>query len=193
MMVNIAVEGESDREAAKSVVIAAGRTVDRVAVAGGKTRLDPKIPKYNAAAKRQSWVVFRDSDGTCPVQLREQLLSTLTSAQSKRFSLRIAHNMTEAWLMADNTGFAEFFHVRIGKIPVDVENLPHAKRTLLDLCRKSPRAIRDGVVTSDGLTGPEYVSRINRFAKDHWDVSAAATRSGSLQRAIAAIRLLPED
>ena len=57
-MINIAIEGESDREAAKAVVIAAGRTIGRVAAAGGKTRLDPKIPKYNDAAKRANWVVF---------------------------------------------------------------------------------------------------------------------------------------
>ncbi len=120
-MINIAIEGESDREAAKAVVIAAGRTIGRVAAAGGKTRLDPKIPKYNDAAKRANWVVFRDSDGECPVQLRTQLLSTLTSAQSSRFSLRIAHSMTEAWLMADPARFAEFFHVRVGKIPTSVE------------------------------------------------------------------------
>jgi len=191
-MINIAIEGESDREAAKAVVIAAGRTIGRVAAAGGKTRLDPKIPKYNDAAKRANWVVFRDSDGECPVQLRTQLLSTLTSAQSSRFSLRIAHSMTEAWLMADPARFAEFFHVRVGKIPTSVEDLPHAKRTLLDLCVKSPRAIRDGVVTPDGKTGPEYVARINQFASSRWDVSAAATTCPSLRRAIEEIRTLPQ-
>lgn len=191
-MINIAVEGESDREAAKAVVIAAGRTVSKVVAAGGKTRLDPKIPKYNAAAKRSNWVVFRDSDGECPVQLRAQLLSTLTGPQSSQFCLRIAHSMTEAWLMADPAGFAEFFHVRVGKIPTVVEDLPHAKRTLLDLCVTSPRAIRNGVVTADGLTGPEYVARINQFASSRWDVSAAAARCPSLRRAIAEIRTLPK-
>lgn len=191
MNLNLVVEGESDREAAKAIVRAAGRTVAKVVVAHGKSRLDPRIPKYNQAARRSPWIVFRDSDGRCPAQLRDELGSKIT-AWSPNFSLRIAHSMTEAWLLADRDGFADFFHVRLGRVPRHPESLPHAKREVLQLCADSTaRKIRQDMVRSTGETGALYVSRINEFAAARWDVAAAAANSDSLSRAIRRIRGLP--
>lgn len=190
-MINVAVEGESDREAAKAIVRAAGRTVSKIVVAGGKTKLDPKIPKYNLAARHQPWVVFRDSDGKCPVDLRNSLTSTVSST-NHRFSLRIAHTMTEAWLLADRQGFARFFRVRIALVPTDPEAIAHAKQHLLGICsQSSSRALKADIVTPSGKTGPLYVARINEFARSHWDVVSAAEASPSLRRALDAIRSLP--
>ena len=190
-MIYIAVEGESDREAAIAVARVAGHDVAHVYVAGGKTKLDAKIAKYNAASRGVSWVVFRDSDGQCPVELRRHLTAGIFS-WSPRFALRIAHSMTEAWLMADKEGFAGFFHVRPSRLPLHPESVEHAKRTLLDLClASSSRTIRRDVVTADGKTGPLYVVRINEFASRRWDVNAAAENSPSLARALESIRSLP--
>jgi hypothetical protein len=188
---NVVVEGESDRETAKAIVRSAGRTVAKVVVAGGKSRLDPRIPKYNQAARRSPWVVFRDSDGTCPARLRAELASAI-AVWSPNFALRIAHSMTEAWLLADRDGFADFFHVRVGRVPRDPETLPHAKREVLRLCADSTaRSVRQDMVRSSGETGPLYVSRINEFASTRWDVAAAAANSDSLSRAIRSIGGLP--
>jgi len=183
-VLNIAVEGESDREAARAVVAAAGHDVRKIVVAGGNTKLDPKIPKYNqAAVYGPGWVVFRDADADCPVELRGQLTAGMESGE--RFQLRIAKSMTEAWLLADREGFAEYFKVRVKTVPVDPESLPHAKRTVLDIVgRYAAKSVRGDVVTSSGETGPLYVYRINEFARDHWDVTAAAERSPSLARAL---------
>lgn len=190
-MINIAVEGESDRKAATAVVECAGRTVGRLYVAGGKSKLDPKIPKYSAAARETPWVVFRDSDGQCPVRLREDLLQKV-GGHNSRFLVRIAHSMTEAWLLADVTGFSTFFRVNPAKIPRDPEALRHAKQSLLALCAdSSSRAIRQGMTTADGKTGPLYVVHLNEFASSRWDVEAAAENSPSLARALTAIRALP--
>lgn len=162
-MINVAVEGYSDQAAAIAVVRAAGQSVNRVFVAGGKSKLDPKIPKYRDAAQRMSWVVFRDSDGQCPVELRQSLLSD-GAVPSPRFLLRFAHSMTEAWLLADRRGFSRYFSVAEARIPLDPESLSHAKRTLLALCAGSTsRAIRNDVVTPRGETGALYVRRINDF------------------------------
>lgn len=185
---NVVVEGESDREAAKAIVRATGRSVAKVVVAGGKSRLDPRISNYNQAARRSSWIVFRDSDGACPVQLRDQLAAKIT-AWSPNFSLRIAHSMTEAWLLADRDGFADFFRIRVGRVPTHPENLPHAKRELLRLCADSrARTIRQDMVRSSGEIGPLYVSRINEFASTRWDVAAAAANSESLARAVRSVQ-----
>ncbi|MGV1005250.1 MAG: hypothetical protein ACOYEV_10910 [Candidatus Nanopelagicales bacterium] len=190
-MINIAVEGESDREAAKAVVQFAGHAVGKIVVAGGCTRLDPKISSYRKAARDVSWVVFRDSDGECALALRQRLLRN-DSTVNARFALRIARTMTEAWLIADRAGFARFFGVAPSDVPPTPEALPHAKRTLLQLCAKSKqRSIRQDAVYRDGHAGPLYVKLINDFASTIWNVDAAAGSSQSLARAVAAIRALP--
>jgi hypothetical protein len=190
-VINVVVEGESDREAAKSIVRAAGRTAAKVFIAGGKGRLDPRIPNYNQAARRSPWIVFRDSDGQCPALLRDELTATITT-WSPNFALRIAHSMTEAWLLADRNGFADFFHVRIRRVPTHPESLPHAKREVLRLCADSTaRTIRQDMVRPSGETGALYVTRINGFAATRWNVRVAAANSDSLSRAIRSVRGLP--
>lgn len=187
-MINIAVEGESDRETVEAIVRAAGRTVGKVFVAHGKTRLDPKIANYCRAARHASWVVFRDSDGKCPVDLRARLMAGIPE-ENPRFALRIAHSMAEAWLMADRDGFSRYFHVSAERVPPNPEQLEHAKTTLLALCtRSSSREIRRDMLTDDGQVGPLYVHRINEFAASRWDVESAALNSPSLRRAVQAIR-----
>lgn len=190
-MINVVVEGESDREAAKAVVVSTGQTVAKVVVAGGKTRLDPKITNYNRAARQSNWIVFRDSDGMCPARLRAELAAKI-AVWSPNFLLRIAHSMTEAWLLADREGFADFFRVKVGQVPADPESLPHAKQEVLRLCGHSKvRKIRQDMVRSTGETGPLYTVRINEFAATRWDVEAAAANSDSLARAIRSIQGLP--
>lgn len=190
-MINVVVEGESDREAAKAVVRSVGREVAKVVVAGGKSRLDPRIPNYNQAAIRSDWIVFRDSDGECPVTLRERIGARI-SVWRPNFALRIAHSMTEAWLLADRNGFADYFGVRLGRVPDDPESLSHAKQVVLQLCASSTkRTIRQDMVRSSGETGPLYVQRINEFAATRWDVMAASDNSDSLSRAIRSIQRLP--
>lgn len=187
-MINVVVEGASDREAAKAIVRSTGLTVAKVVVAGGKTRLDPKIANYNRAARRSSWIVFRDSDGKCPARLRTELTAGIQT-WSPNFRLRIAHSMTEAWLLADRDGFADFFRVKVGQVPADPESLRHAKQEVLRLCGNSKiRAIRRDMVRPTGEAGPLYVSLLNEFASTRWNVSAAAGNSESLSRAIRSIQ-----
>ncbi|WP_152642120.1 hypothetical protein [Microbacterium azadirachtae] len=191
-MINIAVEGESDREVAKAVVRAAGHVVNKIVVAGGKTRLDPRIPNYNRAATQQPWVVFRDSDAQCPVSLRASLTAGITKWHPN-FSLRIAHSMSEAWLLADPAAFSEFFSVPQNRIPSDPESLLHAKRTVLDLCvRSRSRAVQRDMTAPGNATGPLYVARINEFASSTWRPIVASDLSNSLRRTIDRIRELPD-
>lgn len=192
MMVNVAVEGASDTGAARRIVETTGHEVlGNPHVARGKGNLDPKIPKYHMAARWSPWVVFRDSDAQCPVALRAHLMDTI-SDRHPNFLLRIAHSMTEAWFLADTAGFADYFGVSEGKVPPNPETLPHAKQTLLRLCRDSgSRDIREGVVAADGhSTGPLFVEHLNEFALTRWDPEAAAASSDSLGRAIERLRAL---
>jgi hypothetical protein len=187
MIVNIAVEGQSDTALARRVVSAAGHQPGSVRAANGTGNLDRKIPKYRRAAAHEPWVVLRDSDGQCPVTLRRRLEGPKEPRDSL-FRLRIVHTMSEAWLLADPEKFADHFRVSLGRIPRDVESLANAKRTLLELCAQSrSRTVRDDVVTSTLRPGPLYTARINDFASGPWRVDIASRNCASLHRAITAI------
>ncbi|UOQ59443.1 hypothetical protein MUN76_10300 [Leucobacter rhizosphaerae] len=187
MRVNVVVEGASDKGAAEAIVREAGHEIQKIIDKGGKTRLDPLLANYNQAARRTPWIVFRDTDSQCPVELRKSLLLPVGEL-SPYFHLRLAHSMTEAWLMADTEGFAQHFQVSKGKVTVDPESLPHAKHEILRLCMQSKsRAIREGMTAGNQETGPLYVSMLNDFARNHWSVASASKQSGSLRRAVARI------
>lgn len=189
-MVHIVVEGSSDEGAARRIVEYAGLVVTDITSARGKSKLDPKIPKYFRAARTEAWVVFRDTDGECPVTLRSRLLDGLP--ENPLFSLRLAHTMTEAWLMADREGFARYFGTRITSVPLAPDEELHAKRTLLRLCLKSRiRVIREEVARDENQPAALYVHHLNSFALNHWDVGAAIHVSPSLRRAVTALQALP--
>ena len=190
-MINVAVEGESDREIARVVVRVAGKDVNLVRVARGKSRLDQLIPKYNRASTQTPWVVFRDSDAECPVVLRAKLAAGINRWESG-FVLRIAHSMSEAWLLADPDGFSEYFNVPRSRIPSDPELLRHAKQKVLALCAGSrSRLIRQDMTSNGSEIGPLYVAHVNEFASTVWNPTEAALASDSLRRAIERIRDLP--
>lgn len=189
---NLVVEGRSDIETAKAVVRAAGHTTGKIRDKGGISRLDPDIRKYNEAAKWEPWVVFRDTDSACPVSLHAQLVADI-SIIHPGFQLRLANSMTEAWLLADRRGFARFFGIPLLQVPADPESLAHAKRTVLHLAATSRiREIREGLVAGQSEAGPLYGHLINQFARDQWDVLAAAGASESLRRAVRRIGAMQE-
>lgn len=189
----VVVEGDSDTGAATRVVQAAGHVLTgEPYVKRGKSNLDAALPKYARAAVREPWVVFRDSDNKCPVELRQQLMASIRDVPPM-FSLRIAHTMTEAWFMADRDGCADYFGLSASKLPSEPEDVGHAKLALLQLCAKSrKRTIREGMLREGGLQGPLFVYHLNDFAINHWNIEAAAESSPSLSRAIAALRAMPE-
>jgi hypothetical protein len=128
----------------------------------------------------------------CPVELYARLTSGIAQMRPT-FSLRIAHPMSEGWLLADPAGFASYFQVRSSQIPREPESLTNAKAAVLHLCSASrSRDIRRDMVVKGSQTGPLYVHRINEFATTRWDVESAAQNSDSLRRALDRIRQLPD-
>ncbi|MET4167396.1 hypothetical protein ABID74_003323 [Gordonia terrae] len=175
---------------ARALVREAGGQVAKVIVKRGKANLDPLIKNYNRAATRAPYLVLRDSDTKCPMELHKTLTRDIESL-SALFQLRVVHPMTEAWLLADADGFAQYFGVVKSNIPSDPEALKHPKATLLSLCSSSKKKdIREEVVRNDGKAGPLYVDHVNEFALLHWNVSAASSRSDSLLRAYNRVREL---
>ncbi|VEG25606.1 hypothetical protein [Actinomyces howellii] len=190
--VRVAVEGRSDTGMVAALLAHVGLTLASCLVRDGASNLDQLIPNLAQTTRHDPWIVFRDSDNRCPVELREELIGS--RAHGNGFELRIACSMTEAWLLADRDGFATFFKVPVKKLPQAPDSLPHAKKELLRLCQtcRSPR-LRADVVRADGGPGPLYPLRVNEFARERWDVSRAQDNSPSLARAVERLRAMREE
>lgn len=192
-LVSVAVEGDSDVGMAHALLAHVGLVLGRPClVKRGAASLDRLVPGLTRTTVDRPWIVFRDSDGDCPVALRKRLIGSRHHGGG--FELRIACTMTETWLLADTNGFAEYFKVPATKIPQTPDSIPHAKKELLRLCqRHSPRAIRQDVVRADGGIGPLYVSRINEFARTVWDVERASIVSPSLARSVVRLSAMRDE
>ncbi|CAM2853203.1 hypothetical protein ACSL103130_04775 [Actinomyces slackii] len=183
--VSVAVEGRSDTGMVQALLRHVGLALTRPCLEkSGSANLDKLIKRLANAPLANPWIVFRDSDSHCPVELRTQLLGQASVGEG--FILRLACSMTESWLMADTTGFAEHFKVPHTRVPARPDDLPHAKQELLRLCQRSRSSqIKKDAVRQDGSPGPLYVTVINTFAQEHWDVARACESSPSLSRAVA--------
>lgn len=185
-----AVEGHTDEPVAERIITRAGHQPRRILTAGGKARLDTKLPGYNRSAQHQIWLVMRDLDQDDATSCLADLRSRLVGGNVARgLVLRFAVRSVESWLLADVDGFSQFFGVHPSRIPRDPETLPNPKIALVDACRRSrSRAVRQGVVPREGsgrAVGPEYAATIREFAALEWNVDRAAKESPSLARAVA--------
>jgi len=163
--IRIAVEGASDEEMARKLMRHAGLTVSHVLVKKGSGELDKVIPRLAKTTVNDPWVVFRDADTACPVELRRQLIGD--RPHDGAFELRFPTSMTEAWFLADAIGFAAHFRITRGRIPAVPDDLEHAKRSLLGLCQQSKsRALREDVVRPSGRPGPLPRTISGRRAKE---------------------------
>jgi len=151
----------------------------------GITKLISALPRYIEQAKYvQPVLCIADTDGQCPVNL---LAKWLPNTLPEDFTLRLAVNEAESWLLADRKALAEFFGVpekQVSPTP-DAENDP--KRHLLNLAKRSrDRELRLEMVspTDSNKQGNGYNPHLSRFVKMHWSARRAADRSPSLARAV---------
>lgn len=195
MLVNYVVEGSSDTGFAQRIIIDSGNELGREIVKRGCTKQDAKISGYKKAARigpTVAWLVLRDSDGKCPVELRAEKDDPAQPVPN--FVYRVVHTMTESWLLADPHNASEYFHIPESKIGHDPEHLDHPKRHLLRLCREhSPRDIREDMVadTEPLAMGPLFTERLKEFALRHWDIDVARKNSPSLDSAIRRLQVMP--
>lgn len=156
---------------------------------GGITKLIPDLPRYARAARHGYPVLcIADSDRECPVTLVQTWLSA--RARHSRLLLRLAVTEAESWLLADHDGMQGYFRTPRSKLPARPDELENPKALLLQLLnRHAPAGIKREMLS----TGPQgqprrasgYAAHLNSYAAETWEPARAATRSPSLQRALA--------
>jgi len=185
----VAIEGEADEAVARAILRHCGLDCVRPLIAGGKTKLDPRLPGYLDAARRTPWLILRDldRDAGCAPELITRLVSGVDAAP-----LRIAVHSVEAWLLADREAAARWLRVQRSAVPRQVEAVPDAKGALVDLARQSSnRDIRADIVPEQGSTarhGKGYVDQVRAFCSGAWRPDVAARNCDSLRRCIDFVR-----
>lgn len=189
--VYFAVEGETDVPVAERMIRFAGLDPRPTRTAGGKSRLDPRIPEMNRSGASINWLILRDldHDAPCASALIELLLAG--NRLAPRVLLRVPVRSMESWMLADAEGFAGEFRIAKRLLPDRPDDLDDPKQGLIEACRRSlRRAIREAMVPRPGSgrkVGPEYTSRIVSFARRTWEPERAAQRSPSLRRTLATL------
>lgn len=200
MQLRVVVEGDSDKSIVTRLIKeATDHTIVDIRATNGVKKLDANISKYVCAAANDpdpenGWVIFRDADYFCPVELVQSLLPKSANPRllkDSHFRLRIVKPSIESWYLADRENFANFFGVSPSIVPRNPDDLKNAKTELLKLCSKSnKRDIRSHMVRSNGKPGDLYVNILQKYADSAWSFSSAAENSGSLHRAVLRLREL---
>jgi len=151
---------------------------------GGYGWIKRKIDGLNKAARGMPYLILTDLDrAECPPALvREWRIEN----KNHNLLFNVAVRQVEAWVLACRGRFAEFLGIREELIPSEVDEIPNAKRSLIDLARRSrKRNLRSDIVPPEGSTarvGPDYNGRLTQFVESMWDPNTAKAFSPSLRR-----------
>lgn len=153
---------------------------------GGFGYLRSRAQNWNAAAAAGTPIfLLTDLDQhPCPSRLIEEWLA---SEPHSNLIFRVAVREVESWLLADREGLADFLGVTDVVIPVQPDELPDPKQSLVNVARRSrTRRLRESIVPRRGSTapqGPDYNGCLGDFVRNHWNRNGAMQRSPSLSRA----------
>ncbi len=94
-------------------------------------------------------------------------------------------------LLADHKNFARLLGVRTDKISSQPDVLPDPKKHIAELvCRSPQKGIKADLISATGRQGRLYLSKMEKFINEGWDIEAAMRRSPSLNRCVARLRSL---
>lgn len=195
MRVEIAVEGWTDAFVARKLIEYVGHEPGGVFGQRGINDLRAKAHGLNVRARYGAAMLmlvdFMDTGLACP----PQVLAHWLPERSPRLLLRVAVRALESWLLADRDGLARFLDIAPARVPADPEALPHPKRDLVALARRSRlRQRREAIVPAAGISavvGPGYVTELATFVREYWQIEAARRRAPSLDRCVARLQELP--
>ena len=162
-----------------------GLTVTLLLRRGGSGYLKSKMRNFCELARRMPVLLLTDLDTEqCPMTLIGDW--TRNNAVPDSLLFRVAVRQVESWLLADRESIANLFKVSLQRLPADPDNLPDAKRFLLQLASDAPRRVREELLAELGSTSSQglgYNTFLCEFVRQRWKPAKAATRSDSLNRA----------
>jgi hypothetical protein len=162
-----------------------GLAVSQLLRRDGFGYLRKKLRNFCEIARHTSVLLLTDLDAKeCPATLIEDW--SRGDAIPKQLLIRVAVRQVESWLLADRDGMARLLKISVRKLPRDPDALPDAKRSLLQLAQRAPRAIREDLVAESGATAAQglgYNAVLSNFVRTSWDPSQAELFSNSLARA----------
>jgi hypothetical protein len=157
----------------------------------GVSKLKSDLPRYlEQALHVQPVLCVADTDGACPVTLRQEWLPQTIP---QRFLLRLAITEAEAWVIADRSAFANALGVSVASVPRAPEELSDAKREVLRLAaRSSKRRVKEEMLSLQDIhkPGSGYNRHLCTFVRQSWRASVARETSQSLNRALLALERL---
>lgn len=157
--------------------------------------LKANIDKFCRVAQRSPLFLITDLDKE---KCAEKLISKWTGNRTlpKNFLFRVAVHEIEAWLLADHIGMRELLGEEARKLPLDPDQLPDPKQSLLRLASRAPRAVRNDLVVQPGIVASQglgYNQRLGEFVRETWDPNRAASRSSSLSRTLKRLQQLSKE
>lgn len=191
------VEGDTDEPFARRVIEVAGHSTAAVFVVGGHGMIDKRVERWCKPSNVHPMLVLRDLKPTLGKNCAPALVRHLVGdgPHSVTTVFRLAERELEAWLLADRAAVAEYFSVKLSAVPLLPDTEFDPKQTLVNICRSSSSSrIRNGMVptpSSGRAVGQQFTGLVLSFGRSHWDAARARTASPSLDRAIAALELLP--
>ena len=144
-----------------------------------------KLPSLTKLACSIPVLLLTDLDhAECPTALIQKWYKSRELPRMMLF--RVAVRETEAWLLADHQGFAQFSGVPLHRIPENPELLPDPKMSLLNLVKKyGKRTVKADILPERGSTarvGLVYNQALCSFVQLSWSPDRAAKVAGSLNR-----------
>jgi len=142
------------------------------------------------ASRALPHVVLTDLDQIrCAPLLRQQWGVT---DLPKSMLFRVAVRESEAWVLADRAGFADFAGIPVNKVPAAPEILADPKQELVNLVRRSRnKRLAAELVPAQGSAvsiGPLYNERLSQFVRETWSMEAAMANSPSLARTVSRLQ-----
>ncbi|EPK1457718.1 DUF4276 family protein [Pseudomonas aeruginosa] len=169
------------------MIIQLGGEVKLQSIEHGYGPFVAKIRNMNSIAQNVMPVVMlADGDqDTCVVAQRNKWMPPHPAG---RFCLRLAVREAESWILSDREGLSQFADVSPAIIPVNPDELPDPKRSLLSVMQRSrKRVLRDEMLpgrSSNSLVGLGYNLHLKEFIETVWSAERAALNSPSLSRAL---------
>ena len=198
MIFYLLAEGQTEECVASKLLPFCGHELSVVYGNKGASYVRLKAPSFRALATEATGLLiltdFRDADAACVPDALENYLSCKLSQTPKTLLLRFAVNEIESWLMADREGMAKFLGVTASKIPHHPENEAFPKQSLVSIARSSSKKkIREGFAPPPGHrsnVGPEYMTLIQEFIRNTWNIEVAIKNAQSLERCVHRLRSL---